>query len=100
MMLRLFVLGLMKHIHKWNNSSFYISYYINKYDSFLIGVTIVSGFYTSVELARSKMFYFDRFCLSLKEVDYMDVQNWRFFNTVLLELSEENFLRIACILRS
>ena len=78
---------LMKQIREWNNSVFYISYYVNKYDAFLIRVTLITGFYTCVELARSKIFYFKRCCLPLKDVDYIKIQNWRIFNTVLLELS-------------
>ena len=76
---------LLKHMHKWNNSSFYISYYIHRYDTFLIAVTIVSGFYTCIELARSKIFYMDRFYLALSRKEYMSVQNFKFFNIMLLE---------------
>ena len=84
---------LLKHIDKWNNSSFYISYYIQRFDAFLIGVTIISGFYTSIELARSKIFYLDRFYLALNHRDYTSVQRFRFFNIVLLEYVDF-FLRL------
>ena len=86
---------LLKHIHKWNNSSSYISSYIQRYDAFLITVTIVSGFYTCVELARSKIFYMDRFYLALNRKEYMGVQNFKFFNIILLEYVV--FCMVVCL---
>ena len=79
---------LMKTIRKWQKSSFYISNYAFKYDTLIIIVSIICGFYTSIELARSKIFYLDMFSLQLKYQDYVDVQKLRFFNIVILELSE------------
>ena len=57
---------LLKHIDKWNNLSFYISYYIERFDAFLIGVTIISEFCTSIELARSKNVLYGQILFDIK----------------------------------
>ena len=46
----------------------------------------LAGFYTSIEIARSKLFYLEMFSMQLKRDDYNRIQNLRLFNTVLFEL--------------
>ena len=54
------------NISKWQNQSIYISKYVNKYDWVIIVVSCLAGFYTSVEIARSKLFYLPMFSMELK----------------------------------
>ena len=75
------------NIRKWQNYSIYISKYVYHYDWLIIFVSVVAGFYCSIELARSKMFYINMFSMQLKHSDYLKIQNFRFFNTVVLEFS-------------
>lgn len=80
------------HIHKWSNYNIYISKYINRYDWLLITVSAIAGFYSSIELARSKIFYISKFSMQLKREDYEKIQNFRLLNTVILELSRSLIL--------
>ena len=75
------------NIQKWQKKSIYISRYVNKYDWLIISVSSLAGFYTSIELSRSKLFYLPMFSMQLKLRDYLRIQNFRLFNTVLFELS-------------
>ena len=75
------------NIQKWQNESIHLSKYILHYDWLFISVSCLAGFYTSVELVRSKMFYLPMFSMQLSQQDYFKIQNLRVLNTVLFELS-------------
>ena len=61
--------------------------YVDHYDWVIISTTVVAGFYTAIELVRSKLFYKPMFSLQMKKAEYSRIQSMRFFTTVLFELS-------------
>ena len=77
---------LLYKIHIWTHYHTYIRQYVQSYDTYMIVISVFSGFYAAVEMARSKLFYFRMFSLQLKRKDYWNIQNLRFGNTVVLEL--------------
>ena len=74
------------NINKWQHRSIYISKYINHYDWLIVTLSCLAGFYTAIELCRSKLFYLSMFSMQLKGSDYLQVQRFRLFTTVLFEL--------------
>ena len=51
-------------IEKWRNEiDAHMLPYLKKFDVFLIGITIVAGFYSAVELGSSRLFYLKMFNL-------------------------------------
>ena len=60
--------------------------YLKKYDVFLILITVIAGFFSSVELARSRLFYLPIFNLHVRKIDDIRLKNARFFSTVVLEV--------------
>ena len=66
---------------------YYITKYINKYDWFLIVISVFAGFYSAVEIAQSRLFYFPIFGLQIRYNEYAKQKSWRFFNNVLFEFS-------------
>ena len=59
--------------------------YLKSYILFIYGLTIISGFYGSIALLRSKFFYFDFFWIPLKTNELKILKSLRFINIVLLE---------------
>ena len=85
------------NISQWQKYNIYISKYLSSHETLMITVSCFSGFYCSIELLTSKLFYFDLFGLQLKSDDYNQVQNFKLFNVVLFELSLSLFT--LCIVR-
>ena len=74
-------------IEKWRNKmDSYMFPYLKKYDVFLIVMTIFAGFFSSVELARSRLFYSPMFGLYVKKSDTIPLKNGRFITEVVLEV--------------
>ena len=63
-----------------------LSHWLDKHVFVIYGGTILAGFYSAVELAQSRLFYLDMFHLQLKKSEYAMLKNFRFFNTVILEV--------------
>ena len=82
-------------IRQWQNYNIYISKYVLKYDWIIIVVSVMAGFYSAIELARSQLFYLNMFSMQLKNYDYFKIQNFRFFNTVILELRKSTYHRVS-----
>ena len=71
--------------------------YVNTYDWLIISVTVIAGFYSAIELVRSKIFYKPMFSLHLKKRQYSSILSLRFVTTVVFELS--NVLCLSCVLK-
>lgn len=74
-------------IKKWKQENGYDTNYISRYNSFLWMVSVLGGFFTTIDFARSKMFYISIFSMQLKNVQYNHIQLLKLLNIVLLELS-------------
>ena len=73
-------------IETWRNAmDGYMLKYLKRYDGFLLFITIIGGFFSSVELAKSRLFYLPIFNLHLPKIDDIRLKNARFFTTVVLE---------------
>ena len=72
-------------MHQWRQYNIYISRYINRYDWFIIIATAVSGFYPTIEIARSRLFLWNMFGLQIKNDEYRKIKQWRFLNIVICE---------------
>lgn len=59
--------------------------YLNKYDKFVIIGTVVAGFYSTILLSQSKLFALTIFNFQLKKSDIQTLENYKFFNYILLE---------------
>ena len=88
------------NIRKWQMYNIYLSKYVHKYDWLIIIVSVLAGFYTSVELARSNIFYMGLFSMQLKRQDYHRLQSFRFVNTVVLEFSNLSVCCASLVTRS
>ena len=80
------------NISKWQKYNIYIGKYLNKYETLMITVSCFGGFYCSIELLQSKLFYLNMFGLQLKYDDYNQIKNSQLFNIVIFELSFYIFL--------
>ena len=76
------------NISQWQKYNIYVSKYLSHYETLMITVSCFSGFYCSIELLKSKLFYFQLFGLQLNRDDYDKIKNSRLFNVVLFELSD------------
>ena len=73
--------------------------YFYEHDVFLIAITIVTGFFTCIELARSKLFYLRNLSFQLKNSEYEKLQTLKFVNVVLFELRILlNVYHVLCLL--
>ena len=72
---------------KWSKYNSFISKYLRRYDWMLISVSCLAGFYCAIELIHSKIFYWSMFSLQMKRDDYLEIQDLKFINVVLFELS-------------
>ena len=66
------------HPHRLKN-------YLKSYEIFIILLSVFGGFYATVDLLRSKLFYLRLFYLPLKRDEYEKLQYLRFINFVILE---------------
>ena len=59
--------------------------YLNKYGGLLMALTVVSNFYVSVDVLRSKLFYRSAFYFPLTKSDYSMLNKYRFINITICE---------------
>ena len=59
--------------------------YLKSYASLSMGLTILSNFYVSIDLLRSKLFYHDAFYFALTKYEYEMLNKYRFVNITLFE---------------
>ena len=71
--------------------------YFSKYESLFAVLTIISGFYATVELLQSKIFYNNRFNLSLKKYENMQLKHLKFLNITLFENIPQFVIQIIYI---
>lgn len=60
--------------------------YLKKYDIFVYVGIVLTGFYSTVSLIRSKLFALGMFNFQLRRKDVQRLQDWRFVNAVFLEV--------------
>ena len=58
---------------------------MKKYDISLIIGTVCIGFYATLRLAKSKLFYYSLFGLQIKPSEYKIFEHVKFFNIVICE---------------
>ena len=63
----------------------YVSKYLNHYDWFLIFLSAFCGFFSAIEISKSKLFYLDVFNLQIKQEQCYEIEKWRLINNVFLE---------------
>ena len=71
----------------WREKNKYITKYVDKYDWFMILITVFAGFYAALEIAQSRLFYWNVFGMQINLRENSDQKSLRFLNNVLLELS-------------
>ena len=59
--------------------------YLQKYDILLLFLTIFGGFFSAIDLLRSKFLYHDAFYFPLKKNEYNMLRYPRFINLILFE---------------
>ena len=72
-----------------------LSDYLKKYEILLCLWTILAGFYVSVDLARSKLFYKRLFDFPLRQKEVEQLKHLKFINIVLLESVPQFCIQIA-----
>ena len=74
-------------IEQWRNNKLVnrMRMWLNEYSIVLYLVTITSTFYGAVDLCKSKVFYFECFGLPLRNIDYIQLLQYRFLNLTILE---------------
>ena len=60
--------------------------YLNKYQSFIYGSSIIIGFYSTIDLCQSKLFYKPIFYLPLTNNEIQQMKHFRFITLVVLEV--------------
>ena len=60
-----------------------MNYYV--FVRFIIIISVFAGFYSAVEVARSRLFHFKVFSLQIKKDEYFRIKSYRFFNNVVCE---------------
>lgn len=61
--------------------------YLSRYEFFVYFLTIVAGFYSALDLTRSKLLYKKCYYFPLKREEFSNLKHWRFVNIVVLEVS-------------
>ena len=69
-------------IHKWRKQKME---FIHRYDNLLIALSVLGGFYPSVELLSCKLFYIGPLSMHLSIDERYRIQQLRFCNDILLE---------------
>lgn len=76
-------------IYKWNNCKndfpIRLKTYLDRYQFLILLLTMFAGFYVTVDLMRSKLFYKKIFYLPLKKKEYDALKYHRFINLFMLE---------------
>ena len=79
------------------DSSHRLLKYFKQYDMFVYGMITIAGFYATIDLLRSKLFYLDIFNLQLTHEEYTSLKMYRFINIVLLENIPQFIVQIIYI---
>ena len=72
--------------------------YIKKYEIIIYLLSIVSGFYNTIDLFQSEVFYLKLFKFSLKSDEYNALRPYRFVNIVILENLPQLTIQIMYLL--
>ena len=75
-----------------------LSDYLKRYEILLCLWTILGGFYASVDLARSRLFYKRYFDFPLRKKEFEQLKHFKFINIVLLESVPQFGVQIAYLL--
>ena len=70
----------------WQDKSVRLRAYLSSYQWVMIAISVFSGFYVSVDICKSKLFYWRGFSMQIKKSEYQSVKLIRFFNIVILEV--------------
>ena len=63
----------------------YMSKYVNRYDWLIIFLSAMGGFFSTIEICRSKLFHLQMFNLQLRREKYDQLCGWRFINIICFE---------------
>ena len=82
----------------WNNWKYdhphRLKNYLKSYEILILLLSVFGGFYSTVDLLRSKLFYLKVTYLPLKQSEYDKLQYLRFINFVLMENIPQFFIQI------
>ena len=59
--------------------------YLNKYEILIYLFTLIFGFYNTIDLVQSRLFYYQLFNMPLKRNESASLKKYRFINIILLE---------------
>ena len=87
------------HVERWRHQrQEIVRQWFEHYDRLIYGLTIISGFYCSIQLCKSKLFYKECFHLTLKENEWKKLGNFRFVNIVLIENIPQFYIQLIYLL--
>ena len=72
--------------------------YLAQYGVLLMGLTILSNFYVSVDVLRSKLFYHNAFYFPLTKCEYKALNKYKFVNITLSENMGQFLIQILYLL--
>ena len=70
----------------WQDKSVRLRNYLNNYQSLVVAISVFAGFYSAIDICKSKLFYWKGFSMQIKKSEYQSVRLIRFFNVVVLEV--------------
>ena len=91
-------------INTISNSQSYtnrLEQYLSKYEYILIISMLFGGFYSTIDLFESKLFYLNIFCIPLKKREFIQsntIQYTRFFNRIIMENLAQFIVQIVYII--
>ena len=71
-------------------NKYHIVDYITRYDRFFITMSVLSGFYSSVQITNSKLFHRRRLSMQLSHKQMAAVYNLHLINDIILEVKVVN----------
>ena len=93
-------------IGKWSTNSS-IKYhpnrfheYLSEYRILLMGLTLFSNFYVSIDLLTSKLFYLNAFNFPLTKDEHGSLDKYRFFNVVIIENAGQFIIQIIYLINT
>ena len=75
-----------------------IKKYLDKYEWFVIAMTIIAGFHAAIELSQSKLFFSKMLNMPFRKKETNTLKHWKFVNVVLLEVCYFCYFVIIVIL--
>eukprot|EP01084_Bolivina_argentea_P048629 89556_1 len=76
------IMNCLYHIQKWRKMK--IEYIANN-DNLIIALTVLAGFYPTIDFLSSKIFHRNQTSFHLTKVQVASLKQYRFFNNILLE---------------